>query len=144
MVCRKDRLTSRVSIESTLCAAAASCSALGMIPAAWLLAAITVLITCTLTFRYFNAAQPAVEASSNICTRVITAEEVKQHNRAGDCWLIIKSKVYDVTPYVEEHPGGRAILRHAGGDATKGFFGPQHPDRVFDLIEDFLVGHLDG
>ncbi|RLM61411.1 hypothetical protein C2845_PM14G10390 [Panicum miliaceum] len=31
--------------------------------------------------------------------------------------------VYDVTPYVEEHPGGDAILNNAGGDSTEGFFG---------------------
>jgi hypothetical protein len=33
------------------------------------------------------------------------------------------NQVYDVTPYVEEHPGGDAILNNAGGDSTEGFFG---------------------
>jgi cytochrome b involved in lipid metabolism len=32
-------------------------------------------------------------------------------------------QVYDVTPFVEEHPGGDAILNNAGGDSTVGFFG---------------------
>lgn len=32
-------------------------------------------------------------------------------------------QVYDVTPYVFEHPGGDAILNNAGGDSTKGFYG---------------------
>ncbi|XWS75507.1 hypothetical protein CRYUN_Cryun01aG0095300 [Craigia yunnanensis] len=31
--------------------------------------------------------------------------------------------VYDVTSYVEEHPGGDAILAHARDDSTKGFYG---------------------
>lgn len=31
--------------------------------------------------------------------------------------------MYNVTPYVEEHPGGDAILNNAGGDSTKGFYG---------------------
>lgn len=31
--------------------------------------------------------------------------------------------MYDVTSYVEEHPGGDAILAHAGDDSTEGFFG---------------------
>jgi hypothetical protein len=35
-------------------------------------------------------------------------------------WL---NQVYDVTPYVEEHPGGDAILNNAGADSTEGFFG---------------------
>jgi len=75
-------------------------------------------------------------------TRSYTAEEVGRHTREDDAWIILKGKVYDVTPYVNEHPGGAAILRNAGGDATEGFFGPQHPDRVFDLIDDFYVGDL--
>lgn len=32
-------------------------------------------------------------------------------------------QVYDVTSYVEEHPGGDAILAHAGDDSTEGFYG---------------------
>lgn len=32
-------------------------------------------------------------------------------------------QVYDVTSYVEEHPGADSILNNAGGDSTEGFFG---------------------
>ncbi|KAL1226394.1 Cytochrome B5-like protein [Cardamine amara subsp. amara] len=68
--------------------------------------------------------------------------EVAEHNKRNDCWIILKDKVYDVTSYVEEHPGGDAILDHAGDDSTLGFFGPQHGTRVFDIIEDFYIGEL--
>ncbi|KAK8624919.1 hypothetical protein V6N13_089805 [Hibiscus sabdariffa] len=68
--------------------------------------------------------------------------EVNLHNKRTDCWIIIKDKIYDVTSYVEEHPGGDAILAHAGDDSTEGFFGPQHATRVFDMIDDFYVGDL--
>ena len=71
-----------------------------------------------------------------------TLADVAQHNSQKDIWIVVKGKVYDVTPYVEEHPGGLAILRNAGGDATEGFHGPQHPPRVFDIIDDFLIGKL--
>jgi hypothetical protein len=48
--------------------------------------------------------------------------------RGGIAGLVIKVgriflQVYDVTPFVEEHPGGDAILNNAGGDSTVGFFG---------------------
>ncbi|XP_028781102.1 cytochrome B5-like protein [Neltuma alba] len=69
--------------------------------------------------------------------------EVSLHNKRTDCWIIIKNKVYDVTSYVEEHPGGDAILTHAGDDSTEGFYGPQHATRVFDMIEDFYIGDLE-
>ena len=71
-----------------------------------------------------------------------TSADVAKHNSKGDVWIVVKGKVYDVTPYVEEHPGGLAILRNAGGDATEGFHGPQHPPRVFDIIDDFLIGRI--
>jgi cytochrome b involved in lipid metabolism len=52
-------------------------------------------------------------------------------------------QVYDVTSYVNEHPGGDAILNNAGADSTKGFLGDQHPiERVREMIEEFYVGKL--
>ncbi|CAM8877704.1 unnamed protein product [Rhodiola kirilowii] len=61
-----------------------------------------------------------------------TAAEVAVHNKRTDCWIIIKDRICDVTSYVKEHPGGDAILAHAGDDSTEGFFGPQHATRVFE------------
>lgn len=67
---------------------------------------------------------------------------MSRHNTKDDAWIVIKNKVYDVTSYVEEHPGGDSILNHVGGDATEGFYGPQHPTRVFDQIDEFYLGDL--
>ena len=47
-----------------------------------------------------------------------TRSEVAKHNKENDAWLIVKGKVYDITEYVEDHPGGNSILNDAGGDAT--------------------------
>ncbi|EXB59759.1 Cytochrome b5 [Morus notabilis] len=80
---------------------------------------------------------------SGIGAKVYSKAEVSLHNKRTDCWIIIKDKVYDVTSYVEEHPGGDAILAHAGGDSTEGFYGPQHATRVFDMIDDFYIGDLE-
>ncbi|XP_065849965.1 cytochrome B5-like protein [Euphorbia lathyris] len=76
-------------------------------------------------------------------SQVYTKSEVSLHNKRTDCWVIIKEKVYDITSYVEEHPGGDAILNHAGDDSTEGFYGPQHATRVFDMIDDFYIGELE-
>ncbi len=77
-------------------------------------------------------------------TREISAEEVRKHNSVDDLWIIIDKKVYDVTEYAEEHPGGvAAIAKNAGGDASKGFRGPQHPSRVFDIVDDYMIGVLE-
>lgn len=57
----------------------------------------------------------------------IEETEVRKHNSKQDCWVIIHGKAYDVSSFVDEHPGGSAvILKYAGRDATKAF-DPIHP-----------------
>jgi len=87
---------------------------------------------------------PRVEGADNRYSRA----EVAAHASDDDLWLVIRDRatgedrVYDVTDYVDEHPGGMAIADHAGGDATEGFHGPQHPPTVFELLETYRVGTL--
>lgn len=55
---------------------------------------------------------------------------------------MLAMQVYDVTEYVDIHPGADAILRNAGGDSTQGFFGPQHPPTTVDLLGEYYIGDL--
>lgn len=46
---------------------------------------------------------------------MLTAEEVGRHDARRSCWVIISGQAYDVTEYIQEHPGGiNTILRYAG------------------------------
>jgi hypothetical protein len=48
-------------------------------------------------------------------TRVISLEEIAKHNTDTDCWIIVEGNVYDATPYLSNHPGGKdIILQHKG------------------------------
>ncbi len=76
------------------------------------------------------------------CVQSYTAAEVAKHCTESDAWLIIDGKVYDVTEYVDLHPGGDKLLKHVGGDSTEGFHGPQHPAHVFEAVNKFLIGTL--
>ncbi|KAM0752584.1 hypothetical protein T439DRAFT_354078 [Meredithblackwellia eburnea MCA 4105] len=63
---------------------------------------------------------------------MLTREEVVKHSRRDSCWIVIHSKVYDITNFLKEgaHPGGDAILlKYAGKDATEAFE-PLHPGGV--------------
>lgn len=65
----------------------------------------------------------------------LSIDQVKSHNKKDDCWVIIHDKIYDVTDFLNEHPGGSAIiLKYAGKDATKAF-DPIHPP---DTLEKYL------
>ncbi|XP_062099543.1 cytochrome B5-like protein [Humulus lupulus] len=75
--------------------------------------------------------------------KVYSKVEFSLHNKRTDCWIIIKDKVYDVTLYVEEHPGGDAIHAHAGNDSTEVFYGPQYATQFFDMIDNFYIGNLE-
>ena len=57
-------------------------------------------------------------------------------------WIIVDGKVYDVTEYVDIHPGGDAILRNAGRDSSVGFHGPQHPSSAVDILSKYHIGEI--
>jgi cytochrome b involved in lipid metabolism len=62
-------------------------------------------------------APPSVDSG-----RKISPEELAQHATAKDCWLLIDGTVYDVTKYLDNHPGGSAVMvEHAGQDCTSNF-----------------------
>ncbi|KAL1848201.1 hypothetical protein Plec18170_008111 [Paecilomyces lecythidis] len=72
-----------------------------------------------------------------------TLEQVQKHNKAGDIWIVLYNKVYDITKYLEDHPGGATILMEvAGTDATEAFEDIGHSDEARDALTEFEVGRL--
>ncbi|KDR85127.1 hypothetical protein GALMADRAFT_233766 [Galerina marginata CBS 339.88] len=61
-----------------------------------------------------------------------TLEQVAQHKSLKSCWVIIHNKVYNVTEFLPEHPGGTdIILKYGGRDATS-VYEPIHPPDALD------------
>ena len=46
----------------------------------------------------------------------LTRKEVQKHNTKDSKWIIIDSKVYDITNFSKRHPGGARVISHAAGD----------------------------
>lgn len=75
--------------------------------------------------------------------RSYSSEEVKQHSTEGDLWMIIYNKVYDLTKFVDLHPGGgEVMLDCAGVDASEAFEDVGHSDDALDMLEPYFVGEL--
>jgi cytochrome b involved in lipid metabolism len=52
----------------------------------------------------------------------LTAAQVAKHNKATDCWITVEGSVYDLTSYIQQHPGGSGVLTNlCGTDATQAF-----------------------
>ncbi|KAJ7099534.1 glyoxylate dehydrogenase [Mycena belliarum] len=61
----------------------------------------------------------------------IPEQVVAQHASRESCWIIVHNKVYDITDFLDEHPGGsKIILRYAGKDATAAYEPIHPPDMI--------------
>ncbi|KAK9910117.1 hypothetical protein M0R45_034092 [Rubus argutus] len=77
-------------------------------------------------------------------SKVYHFDEVAQHKYKKDCWIIVSGKVYDVTSFLEEHPGGdEVLLLAADRDATDDFNDVGHSDSAREMMEKYYVGEVD-
>lgn len=75
----------------------------------------------------------------------ISWDEIKKHNKEGDCWSVIYGKVYNFSNYMNTHPGGPVVILGRGGkDATKAYELARHPEKVKVMREAYEIGVADG
>ncbi|KAI9037572.1 cytochrome b5 [Aspergillus affinis] len=76
-------------------------------------------------------------------TKEFTLDDVNAHKSKTDLWVAIHGKVYDVTKYIKDHPGGIDVLVDvAGQDATQAYEDVGHSEDANEILETFLVGTL--
>lgn len=70
---------------------------------------------------------------SSPTSKTYSGQEVATHDTRESCWIIVHGKVYDVTDFLDEHPGGsKIILKYAGKDATEEYE-PIHPPNTIEM-----------
>ena len=68
--------------------------------------------------------------------------EVAKHNNSNDCWVIIDSKIYNVTGFIPNHPGGPdKIIWNCGKDATS-IFDLKHSSDKKQYLTPFYLADL--
>ncbi|GMH49941.1 hypothetical protein TrLO_g5049 [Triparma laevis f. longispina] len=71
-----------------------------------------------------------------------TMTQVAEHDTEDSVWIVVEGKVYDCTPYLEDHPGGAdSIMINAGCDATEDFQAI-HSIKATKLLEEYYIGDL--
>jgi nitrate reductase (NAD(P)H) len=69
--------------------------------------------------------------------------EILAHNTKSDCWIAINQTVYNVTDYLDHHPGGASIIVGCSGkDATKEFNQVGHSRNATKILAKYEVGQL--
>ncbi|KAJ5450379.1 Ceramide very long chain fatty acid hydroxylase SCS7 [Penicillium daleae] len=75
-----------------------------------------------------------------------TPAEVESHNNAKSCYITLGRNVYDVTEFVEDHPGGGdLILDYAGRDVEeimKDEISHEHSEAAYDILTDYHIGFM--
>ena len=76
---------------------------------------------CTLDAAMNRVSNQATQGGVTQLMR-IPPSTLKQHNKRDDAWSAFSGKVYNITPYIDFHPGGaRELMRVAGRDGTELF-----------------------
>lgn len=85
-------------------------------------------------------AKTSKKSKKNKSEKEYTIKEVSKHNKLNDAWLIINNKVYNVTKWIPNHPGGNIILNGIGKDATGLFNSVGHSNNAKKILKSMYIG----
>lgn len=78
--------------------------------------------------------------------RLFSAEDVAGHATRDDCWVVHEGRVFDITPFVRDHPGGDdLLLPYAGKDLAGAMADSQiheHSDSAYAVLGEYFIGRL--
>lgn len=77
-----------------------------------------------------------------------TVAQVASHKSSKSCFVTVGRNVYDVTDFLDSHPGGSDLVLEYGGkdvsDILKDGASHTHSEAAYEVLDDSLVGHLEG
>jgi cytochrome b involved in lipid metabolism len=73
-----------------------------------------------------------------------TMAKVKENNSSASCWSVINGNVYNLTQWINSHPGGQSVIRGlCGVDGTSSFNGKHRGDGgPASILTGYLLGPL--
>ncbi|XP_068219926.1 cytochrome b5-like isoform X2 [Palaemon carinicauda] len=85
----------------------------------------------------------AAKEENKASARVFTLAEVAEHKSSDSCYMVIHDRVYDVTKFLDEHPGGEEVLlEQAGSNTTEAFEDVGHSTDARTMMADYYIGEL--
>jgi len=72
-----------------------------------------------------------------------TMAQVAEKCNPDEIWIIIDGRVYDITKYIDKHPGGQIVLLRMGGKDCTDVFANYHQARIYNsMLPPFLIGEV--
>ena len=87
---------------------------------------------------------PSPTPSETASTAGYTKAQVAEKNTRSNCWVIVNDSVYNLTDWINKHPGGSgSIASLCGQDATSAFEGKHGGEaRPSSILESYYLGPL--
>ena len=75
-----------------------------------------------------------------------TWQEISKHNNEDSAWVYLNEDVFDVTKFLDRHPGGRDMLLLMAGRDITDLFQTYHPftEKPKQILQKFKIGKLKG
>ncbi|KAK1924732.1 putative L-lactate dehydrogenase [Papiliotrema laurentii] len=62
----------------------------------------------------------------------VSVKDVLAHKDGDEVWVVIKGDVYNMTEFLDDHPGGREIIENNRSKDVTPIFNPRHPSDQLD------------
>jgi 4-hydroxysphinganine ceramide fatty acyl 2-hydroxylase len=76
----------------------------------------------------------------------LPSAEVAAHNTSKSCYVTLGTKVYDITDFLEDHPGGGDLILQYGGkdvrEAMEDEVSHAHSEAAYEVLDDHLIGFV--
>lgn len=82
----------------------------------------------------------------NLEEKKFTYEEISKHNKKNDVWVTYKNSVYNISNFIDSHPGGKDKIMLSAGKGLEPFWNlyRQHlkPEILNDILEPMKIGSI--
>lgn len=76
----------------------------------------------------------------------ILSKDVESRKSAKSCYVTIGTKVFDITPFLDDHPGGADLILDYGGKDVGEIMGDEishtHSEAAYEILDEHLIGFV--
>jgi 4-hydroxysphinganine ceramide fatty acyl 2-hydroxylase len=72
--------------------------------------------------------------------------DIESHNTKKSCYVTVGTKVYDITTFLDDHPGGGDLILEYGGKDVEAIMKDEishtHSEAAYEILDESLIGFV--